>query len=74
MPVGDRRASIVRRIDGLERQVEFLSRSPSAPATARCCRGCAACDEEDGTEVIVAVAGPDALVLRGDELPDAVGP
>lgn len=70
MPVADRRASLVRRIEvtsgtvrmyqelefrfGYARIIPWVSRSRQA-----------------GQEIIVAIAGPDALVLRGDWLPRA---
>ncbi|MHA7269459.1 glycoside hydrolase family 15 protein [Arthrobacter sp. HLT1-20] len=73
MPVGDRRASIVRRIDGLSGEVEFNQEITVRPGYGRVLPWVRRVAEGDGSEVIVAVAGPDALVLRGDELPQSVG-
>ncbi|MEO8221903.1 MAG: glycoside hydrolase family 15 protein [Specibacter sp.] len=72
MPLGDRRASIVRRIDGLSGEVEFIQQITVRPGYGQVLPWVHRVPQDDGTEVIVAVAGPDALVLRGDELPHAV--
>lgn len=71
MPIGDRRASIVRRIDGLTGSVEFSQELTIRPGYGKVLPWVRRVDEADGSEAIVAVAGPDALVLRGDELPRA---
>lgn len=71
MPVGARRASIVRRIDGLSGSVEFKELITVRPGYGKVLPWVRRVVEEDGSEAIVAVAGPDALVLRGDELPEA---
>jgi GH15 family glucan-1,4-alpha-glucosidase len=72
MPVGDRRASIVRRVECTEGEVVMhqevavrLSYGTVLPWVRRM-------QDQMGIEVVVAVAGPDAIVLRGDELPHAV--
>ncbi len=72
MPVGDRRASLVRRVEGITGSVDIhqelvirFNYGTVLPWVSRM-------PDEDGTEVLLAVAGPDALVLRGDELPHAV--
>ncbi|WP_425864955.1 glycoside hydrolase family 15 protein [Arthrobacter sp. TWP1-1] len=72
MPVKDRRASVVRRIEGLSGSVEFIERISVRPGYGKVLPWVRRMDAADGTEAIVAVAGPDALVLRGDELPVAV--
>ncbi len=72
MPVGDRRASIVRRIDGITGHVDFTQQITMRPGYGKVLPWVRRVTEEDGSEAIVAVAGPDALVLRGDELPHAV--
>ncbi|SEE96754.1 Glucoamylase (glucan-1,4-alpha-glucosidase), GH15 family [Arthrobacter alpinus] len=72
MPVKDRRASVVRRIEGLQGSVEFSERISVRPGYGKVLPWVRRMDAADGTEAIVAVAGPDALVLRGDELPVAV--
>lgn len=73
MPVGDRRASIVRRIEGLGGSIEFGQVITVRPGYGKVLPWVRRVTETDGTEAIVAVAGPDALVLRGDKLPHAVG-
>ncbi len=72
MPLGDRRASIVRRIQGLAGSVDFRQNITIRPGYGKILPWVRRIDEADGTEAIVAVAGPDAVVLRGDELPHAV--
>ncbi len=72
MPLGDRRASIVRRVEGLSGTVrmshELVLRFEYAqvlPWVSRTLDG-------DGEGVLVAIAGPDAVSLRGPHLPVAV--
>ncbi|MCW2753415.1 MAG: glycoside hydrolase 15-related protein [Marmoricola sp.] len=72
MPTGDERADVVRRIEGIRGTVRmrhaFVVRFDYGrirPWVHRVCR-------DDGSEVIVAVAGPDKLVLAGPRLPRAV--
>lgn len=73
MPVGDRRASIVRRIEGLEGAVEFTEQITIRPSYGSILPWVRRVAEDDGSDSIVAIAGPDALVLRGDELPHGRG-
>ncbi|MDX6324491.1 MAG: hypothetical protein QOK15_845 [Nocardioidaceae bacterium] len=70
MPIGDQRADVVRRVEGLSGTVRVrhewivrLGYGRIRPWVTRC--------EHDGAEVIAAVAGPDRLVLRGPRLPRA---
>ena len=70
MPIGDRRADIVRRVIGLEGTVTMrhewvvrLGYGKIRPWVRR--------QDMHGTEVITAVAGPDRLILRGHRLPVA---
>ncbi|WP_413316860.1 glycoside hydrolase family 15 protein [Agrococcus sp. 1P02AA] len=70
MPTGDERADVVRIITGVSGEVE-LEQSlvvrfgyGSVPPWFRRM-------EEDGEEILVAIAGPDRLVLRGPQLPVA---
>lgn len=70
MPVGDRRSSLVRRVEVLSGTVrmkqELVLRfgyGKVLPWVRRSSR--------DGSEILIAVAGPDALVLRGDWIPRA---
>jgi GH15 family glucan-1,4-alpha-glucosidase len=70
MPLGDERHDLVRRVVGVEGTVRMqhewivrLDYGRIRPWVHR--------EEVDGKPVIVAVAGPDKLVLRGDRLPHA---
>ncbi|MEE1621596.1 glycoside hydrolase family 15 protein [Zafaria sp. Z1313] len=74
MPVGDRRASLARRVEGLAGTVRMtqeltfrLDYGKVVPWVRR--HG----SESRGGKSIVAVGGPDALVLHGDRLPRAQG-
>jgi GH15 family glucan-1,4-alpha-glucosidase len=71
MPVGDRRADIVRRVVGLSGRVRMrhewrvrFGYGRVMPWVVR--------RRVHGTEVITATAGPDKLVLRGSRLPTPV--
>ena len=72
MPVGDRRASLVRRVEGLSGEMkirqELIMRFHYGDVVPWVNR---VKDEQTGQESIVAIAGPDALVLHGDDLPRA---
>lgn len=72
MPLGDRRASVVRRVEGLRGIVAFQQEISVRPGYGKVLPWVRRVEEEDGTEAIVGVAGPDAMVLRGDQLPQAV--
>src|SRR5687768_8390771 len=70
MPVNDRRHDLVRRIRGVSGTVRIthewavrLGYGKIRPWVHR--------EQHDGAELIVAVAGPDKLVLRGPRLPAA---
>ena len=71
MPIGDGRADLVRRIVGVEGEVEIrhewvvrLGYGKIRPWVRR--------QDMHGSQVITAVAGPDRLILRGPRLPRAV--
>nr|WP_277883574.1 glycoside hydrolase family 15 protein [Arthrobacter sulfonylureivorans] len=72
MPVGDRRASVVRRVEGLSGEMkirqELIMRFHYGDVVPWVNR---VKDEQTGKESIVAIAGPDALVLHGVDLPRA---
>jgi GH15 family glucan-1,4-alpha-glucosidase len=72
MPVGDRRASLVRRVEGLSGEMkirqELIMRFHYGDVVPWVNR---VKDEQTGKESIVAIAGPDALVLHGNILPRA---
>lgn len=70
MPIGDRRASLVRRVKGLSGDVPMrqelvvrFSYGTILPWVSR--------HTDDGGQAISAIAGPDALALRGEQLPHA---
>jgi GH15 family glucan-1,4-alpha-glucosidase len=70
MPMADRRADVVRRVEGLEGTVRVrhewrvrFGYGRSKPWVTR--------HLHDGEEVITAVSGPDRLYLRGPRLPHA---
>lgn len=73
MPVGDQRASLVRRVECLAGEVrmrqELVIRFGYGDVVPWVRRH----TDEAGVESIVAVAGPDAIVLHGDRLPHAEG-
>jgi GH15 family glucan-1,4-alpha-glucosidase len=69
MPVRDAHADVVRRVEGIAGEVEMAMRF-----TVRFGYGLAVpwvrrTHDGDGREALLAVAGPDALVLRGSLLP-----
>jgi GH15 family glucan-1,4-alpha-glucosidase len=71
MPIGNRRADVVRRITGLTGSVELVHElvirfdyGRIKPWVSR--------SRTDAGEVIVAIAGPDKLILAGPRLPSAV--
>jgi GH15 family glucan-1,4-alpha-glucosidase len=71
MPPRDRHADIVRRVEGLEGEVEMAMRwvvrfsyGSAVPWVRRVTDG-------EGLPGLLAVAGPDAVILRGDVLPEA---
>ena len=72
MPIGDRRASVVRRIDGLSGSVEFRQELTIRTGYGKVLPWVRRVHQNGGRTTIVAVAGPDALALRGQELPLAV--
>lgn len=76
MPVGDRRASVVRRVEGLEGEVTMLTDlrirfgyGKVLPWVNRLRNKDQNRGNEKG-EAIVAIAGPDAIVIHGTHLPD----
>ncbi|NVM94976.1 glycoside hydrolase family 15 protein [Arthrobacter sp. AETb3-4] len=72
MPIGDRRASVVRRVDGITGTVEFRQEITIRPGHGKVLPWVRRVHQAAGRSAIVAVAGPDALLLRGHELPRAV--
>jgi len=70
MPLGDRRADIVRRVTGVEGTVRVRHEWVVRFGYGRI-RPWVSRRDEHGEEVIVAIGGPDKLVLRGPRLPKA---
>jgi GH15 family glucan-1,4-alpha-glucosidase len=71
MPAGDRRADVIRRVEGLEGRVRMRHELAIRFDYGRI-RPWVHRDRTTGVEVIVAIAGPDKLVLSGARLPTAV--
>ncbi len=71
MPIGDDRADIVRRVDGVQGTVamkhEWVVRFGYGKIRPWVVRR----EDPDGRPIVSATAGPDMLVLRGDRLPVA---
>ncbi len=70
MPIGDRRADLVRRIEGVSGSLPFLHELVIRFDYGEIRPWVHREDREDG-QVIVAVAGPDKVVLAGPRLPRA---
>jgi len=71
MPIGDRRADLVRVVTGVEGTVTMMHEWVVRFSYGRV-RPWVRRTHAHGNEVITAVAGPDRLVLRGTRLPSAV--
>ncbi len=71
MPIADERADIVRRVEGLEGTVHLRHEWVMRPAYGKVVPWVTR-QRVYGADVIVAIAGPDKFVLRGDRLPSAV--
>ena len=71
MPVNDRRADLVRRITGVEGSLRMVHEWVVRPDYGRI-RPWVHRERRGDRELIVAIAGPDKLVLRGPRLPQAV--
>ena len=68
MPIADRRADVVRRIEGIDGVCEVRHEWVVRFGYGRI-RPWVSRRHHDGEEIITAVAGPDRLVLRGPRLP-----
>ena len=71
MPTGDRRADVVRRIEGIRGTVRLRHELVIRFDYGRI-RPWVHREQVQGAEVIIAIAGPDKLVLAGPRLPRAV--
>jgi GH15 family glucan-1,4-alpha-glucosidase len=72
MPVGDGRADVVRRIEGLSGTLQMRHEWVVRFQYGKVIPWVSRRHDEDGREVIAAIAGPDMVVLRGSRLPKAV--
>jgi GH15 family glucan-1,4-alpha-glucosidase len=72
MPVGDRRADLVRQVVGVDGSVELQHEWVVRPGYGRT-RPWIRRTENRGHPVLTAVAGPDRLALRATRLPHPVG-
>ncbi len=68
MPIGDRRAAVIRRVEGLRGTVEMrqelqvrFNYGNTVPWMRR--------QRHEGAERLLAIAGPSAMVLHGDSIP-----
>jgi glucoamylase len=71
MPPRDGHADILRRIEGVEGEVEMAMRLVIRFAYGSAIPWVRQMSDDDGKPTLLAVAGPDAVVLRGDVLPKA---
>ncbi len=70
MPFGDGRADLVRVVEGLDGEVEMLHEWVVRTGYGKVVPWVSRVEDDSGTTVIRAIAGPDMLVLRGDRLPE----
>jgi GH15 family glucan-1,4-alpha-glucosidase len=70
MPVRDGRADLVRRVVGVRGTVDMAMRLTIRFGYGRDVPWVHRTHDAEGREGLLAVAGPDALILRGDLLPD----
>ncbi|MBC7518852.1 MAG: glycoside hydrolase family 15 protein [Microbacteriaceae bacterium] len=68
MPIGDRRADVVRRVCGIRGTVEFSEELSIRFAYAEAVPWMRQSRSSDESHALVAVAGPDAIVMRGPRL------
>ena len=71
MPIGDGRADVVRMVEGVSGTVEMYHEWVVRPSYGKVRPWVTRRKDEEGREVISAIAGPDMLVLRGTRLPKA---
>lgn len=69
MPVSDGRADIIRRVEGLEGEVELEQEWIVRFNYGKVKPWVSHTSDASGSEVITAIAGPDMLIFRGDRLP-----
>ncbi len=71
MPVGDGRADVVRRVEGLAGSVDMVHEWVVRMGYGSILPWVSRTTGPDGEDVLMAVAGPDLLTLRADRLPTA---
>ncbi|MCW2615689.1 MAG: glucoamylase [Frankiales bacterium] len=71
MPPRNEHADIVRRVEGVRGEVEMAMRWVIRFGYGTVVPWVRRSTDDDGHEVLLAIAGPDAVVLRGDVLPHA---
>lgn len=71
MPTGDLRADVVRRVEGVEGVVRMRQELVIRPDYAKTVPWVRRITDPDGLEGLLAVAGPDAFLLRGGPMPRA---
>ncbi len=72
MPVGDDRADVIRRVEGLSGTVDMVHEWVVRPGYGKVLPWVSRRPGPGGEDLLTAVAGPDMLILRGDRLPEAV--
>lgn len=72
MPLSDRRASIVRRIEGISGAVRMRQELTMRFDYARALPWVFRSEDSERYEVLLAIVGPSALAMRGPVLPEAV--
>jgi GH15 family glucan-1,4-alpha-glucosidase len=70
MPIRDGHADLVRRVEGVQGEVEMALRYTVRFGYGRDVPWVRQVKDEDGRDALLAVAGPDALILRGDVIPE----
>ena len=70
MPPRDRHADLIRRVEGVEGEVEMAMRWVVRFAYGSAIPWVRHVQDEDGNDALLALAGPDAVILRGDVLPE----
>jgi GH15 family glucan-1,4-alpha-glucosidase len=73
MPIGDRRADLVRTVEGVSGSVEMRHEWIVRFGYGKVLPWVTRRTDKEGNKLISATAGPDMLVLRGPRLPKAVG-
>ena len=68
MPHGDRRADVLRQVRGVSGTVDFVEELSIRPDYADAMPWVRQIEDEQGNRALLAVAGPDAIVMRGPRL------